>query len=237
MSCACYKAKFVAEFVMDKKMTIRHLESLSYFDLFREAELHGIDVPEKLNRRFLIAEILDAIENEAESKSVATEMAVNNSAVAMYGKLPESYNTTEISLVLQNPMWAFVFWNISNNDFDSIKAEDSYAFSIKICSFDSREAQNMIDFFDVKADDVLKEQYVLLPVTAEFISAELNVTTKNGERTLARSAVIERQMANDEFLQCISVPGKLPELSPIMKLSGTEKLLRKSYKIYRQLFS
>lgn len=221
---------------MDKKITIQHLESLSYFDLVLEAESHGIDVPEKLNRRFLISEILDAIENELKEVS-DSKMAEDNSAVVMYGKLPESYNTTEIRLVLQNPMWAFVFWNISDNDFGLIKANDAYAFSIKICSFDSREAQNMIDFFDVKADDVLKEQYVLLPVTAEFISAELNVSTKKGERTLARSDVIERQMANDEFLRGISMPGKLPEISPIMKLSGTEKLLRKSYKIYRQLFS
>ena len=54
---------------MDTMLVSRtYLESLSTADLISLADEYGIDIPENLNRRFIIGELLEAVEDAGEEK-------------------------------------------------------------------------------------------------------------------------------------------------------------------------
>ena len=92
-----------------------YLETLSSADLIKLADEHGIDIPDDLNRRFIIGELLDlSQEMMAENHS---EMLVVDNPGPEEGYLPISYNETEIDVVLRIPAWAYVWWDISEADF------------------------------------------------------------------------------------------------------------------------
>ena len=95
----------------DEFISREYLESLSFSDLSNLADKYGIDVPENLDRRFLIAEILEIVEefnDEREDMQVSSEVSETEEFV-----LPKNYNESQVSCVLRNPALLFVFWNIS----------------------------------------------------------------------------------------------------------------------------
>mgnify|MGYP003307714898 CR=1 FL=1 len=104
----------------DEFISREYLESLSFSDLSNLADKYGIDVPENLDRRFLIAEILEIVEefnDEREDMQVSSEVSETEEFV-----LPKNYNESQVSCVLRNPAWLFVFWNISENDAQKVKS-------------------------------------------------------------------------------------------------------------------
>ena len=103
----------------DEFISREYLESLSFSDLSNLADKFGIDVPENLDRRFLIAEILEIVEefnDEREDMQVSSEVSETEEFV-----LPKNYNESQVSCVLRNPAWLFVFWNISESDVQKVK--------------------------------------------------------------------------------------------------------------------
>jgi len=89
------------------------LESLSTGELIKMADSFGIDIPPGLERIFIIEELLeysDNNENKAED-----DLEINPSfseAVA----LPKQYNISFIEVMIRDPLWVFVFWEIKSHD-------------------------------------------------------------------------------------------------------------------------
>ena len=101
-----------------KNITLSHLATLSTADLLSLADEFGIDIPENLNRSFVIRELLETAE-ELQSESENEDISeVDGEAEVLEKKetLPETYNETEICAVLRNPAWVFVYWDISAAD-------------------------------------------------------------------------------------------------------------------------
>ena len=87
-----------------------YLESLSTADLISLADEYGIDIPENLNRRFIIGELLEAAEEWDEFEDDLEESDQLETA-----DLPQTYNETVISAVLRNPVWLFVYWDVKKD--------------------------------------------------------------------------------------------------------------------------
>lgn len=218
---------------MELKFSRSHLEALSFSDLLKIADTNGIDVPENLNRNFLIAEILDAAGDDV--ADAGGEMSAAESDDLLEKKLPEMYNTTEIEIILQNPVWAFVFWNVCDIDLQRFKKQDGCSFFLRVCSFDSDTSVKSLDSFEMKISVETKEQYVLLPYESEFVAVELYARSPQGENRLAASKIVHRPYSS--FLKLVSKTGEGYKLDEVMELSGADKILRKHYMSYRQLFS
>lgn len=218
---------------MELKFSRSHLEALSFSDLLKIADTNGIDVPENLNRNFLIAEILDAAGDDV--ADAGGEMSAAESDDLLEKKLPEMYNTTEIEIILQNPVWAFVFWNVCDIDLQRFKKQDGCSFFLRVCSFDSDTSVKSLDSFEMKISVETKEQYVLLPYESEFVAVELYARSPQGENRLAASKIVHRPYS--PFLKLVSKTGEGYKLDEVMELSGADKILRKHYMSYRQLFS
>jgi len=122
----------------NQKITRAYLETLSFSDLSALADEYGIDVPENLNRRFLIGELLEIALEDVKTE----EMKISSADDQNHNQsLTKNYNETQINVVLRNPAWAFVFWNISDADSDMLKKLPNYNLMLRICSLTSEEEQ------------------------------------------------------------------------------------------------
>ena len=209
------------------------LEKLPFSDLVKLADEYGVDVPEDLDRRFLIAELLELSE---ESKHLDEEMTVasefeEGASVVLSG----NFNETQVSCVLRNPAWLFVFWNLNDKDFARINDNPSCSLKLRICSFDDPKDNKPEEAFEVQTPSQSQEQYVLLPKGKKYIKVELVCVNAGQSEVIAFSPFVSipqgSALVND--LQ----PGREEDFSPVIELSGIRELLTEQYKNHRHSFS
>ena len=224
---------------MEKTFLSRqYLESISTADLISLADDYGIDIPDNLNRRFIIGELLDvADEMENERKADSTVQIKQTSDDVPAETLPQSYNETQICAILRNPVWAFVFWDIKEADLKMLHSDSSVvSLFLHISFFDSAEMTKNVDSFDIQISMNDREQYVLIPGGKRFFTIELAYSTHAGlASVLALTKCIEIPVGNEALASMR--PGMEMKMSPIMKLSGMETLLHDHYNNHRQSFS
>lgn len=217
-----------------EKINRSYLETLSFSDLSNLADEYGVDIPENFDRRLLIGELLELVEegnaSSGENMVIASEKTSDNSE-----DLPENYNETQISCVLRNPVWAFVFWNISENDLSKLKELPDYDLMIRVCILSSMDEMNPVETFEVNASDDTQEQYILLPSGKKFFRFELVYVAGNQGEVLAFSPVIKIPQGGEALNEF--VPGKENDYSKIIQLSGIEKVLMNQYTNHRHSFS
>lgn len=215
----------------EEKITRAYLETLSFSDLSNLADEYGVEVPENLNRNFLIAELLELAEDAsgtAENMIIASEEESGEIV-----DLPQNYNETQISCILRNPIWGFVFWNISDADSLQIKDEET-SLLLRICSFNSKDELKPVEVLEVQASTTSQEQYILLPTEKKYIRVELLLARYATQSVLAFSPLIEIPQGPkyvDEWQ-----PGKEFDFSQIMKLSNVDDILLNQYKKHRNSF-
>lgn len=209
------------------------LEKLPFSDLVRLADEYGVDVPEDLDRRFLIAELLELSE---ESNHFDEEMVISSedgeiNTVVLSG----NFNETQVSCVLRNPAWLFVFWNISDADAAAVKETPGASLKLRICSYNDVKDAKPDEAFEVQTSSQSQEQYILLPKGKKNIKVELIYATPGANEVLAYSPMIAipqgSSLVND--LQ----PGREMDFPPIIELSGMREILTEQYKNHRHSFS
>ena len=126
-------------------VTRTHLESLTTGDLIRVADNWGIDIPPDLDRIFIIEELLEAASQEDAEQADTFAAAPDEAAVPGGTKgpdadetalLPKQYNISFIEVMIRDPLWAFVFWEIKAADKELFeKAQDFDGFYLKVSSW------------------------------------------------------------------------------------------------------
>ena len=217
----------------DETITRTYLETLSFSDLVELADDYGVDVPEDLDRRFLIAELLELAE---ESENSVEEMVISsNNAIGEKQALSGNYNETQVSCVLRNPAWLFVFWNINNIDAERIRNVEGSFLKLRICILNNLEDPVPKEAFEIQSSTTSQEQYVLIRKGTEFIKVELILVTDTISEVLAFSPVMTIPQGSS-FLNDLQF-GRDTNFSPIMELSGINEILTEHYKNHRHSFS
>jgi len=218
----------------DEKINRGYLETLSFSDLVKLADEYGVDVPEDLDRRFLISELLELAEESHRNEDLNVVSNPDDS-LCMNTHLPKGYNETQVSCILRNPVWAFVFWDISENDLLMLKNLPDYSLALRMCILGSEKDLNPLEVFEIAIPKNVNEQYVLIPAGKEFIRVELIYTSGSGREVLAFSSVVTIPKGS-EAVENIH-PGIENDFPQIIKLSGIEKILTEHYKNYCHSFS
>lgn len=223
----------------NKVLTRAYLDTLSNADLISLADDYGIDIPENLNRRFIIAELIEISLEFAEDD--ISEMTEKQEDVEEDYDLPKSFNETQIDVVLRNPAWVYVFWDISENDFQ--KATESARFKnfvLRVSFFEDEDDTKPVKTFDITVGNDVRDQYILLDNGHDSCKKILRIDlialyTGKDDDILSVSGKI----VLPEFSEVLDKahPGTEIEISPILELSGLKKLLKNHYKKYRQSFS
>lgn len=211
-------------------VTRSYLEKLSTAELISLADEYGIDMPEDLNRRFIIGELLEAAEDYSQEKKESLQTDVD---VPEAGTLPETYNETVISAVMQNPAWCYVYWDFKSSEKEKIVHTPSFLnFILKVC-FLSEDDGSVKETFDINISSTEKEQYVLIPSSETKARIDLCAVFRNAEpMCLARSGTVTIPKSCTEL--CLSAMDDVPE---IIRLSGFSDLIRTHYMNHRQSFS
>lgn len=217
---------------MEKKLVVdrSYLESLSFADLVSLANEYGIDVPEDLDRPFLIAELLDVITefNSDKNESMDVTASIDYESI-----LPTNYNETQIAAIMQSPAWAFVFWNVSETDSQKLRKQ-GLSLSLRVCVYDNPVDIKPVNAFEIQTLSKDQEQYVLLPAGAKYVRIELVYVDSSSGNVLATSNLIEIPKGCDDLNEL--VPGKSTKSTEIFELSGFSELLLQQYKNHRQAF-
>ncbi len=221
---------------MEKMIVDRgHIESLSFSDLVTLADEYGIDVPDDLDRQFLIAEIIDVLQ---EAGNGAEDMMVSVPAAESEIKLPKNYNETQISAVLENPAWVFVFWNLSDADRLMLKKR-LCSLSLRICSYETRSqvenGEKPVSAYEIQNLSSSQEQHVLLNTECRYVTIELVYENASTGSVLACTPVVEIP-EGAEYLNNVH-PGQEPDVSEIVRLSGINDILTEQYENHRQSFA
>ena len=90
------------------------LESLSTSELIVMAEDMGIDIPPGLERIFIIEELLLESINIGGQKT-EDNLEINPSYAETVA-LPKQYNISYIEVMIRDPLWLYVFWEIKTHD-------------------------------------------------------------------------------------------------------------------------
>ncbi len=217
----------------EEKITRAYLETLSFSDLKKLADEFGVDVPEDLDRRFLLSEILEIAEEARQDKDAPMIISFDND-VNQSTNLPEGYNETQISCVLRNPIWVFVFWDISDTDMNMLKTLPDYSLGLRVCILSSETDLTPQEVLDIELPNGVNEQYVLIPSGKSFLRIELVYSSGSTREVLAISPVISIPKSS-VYIENYQ-PGVQNDFPEVMKLSGIEKVLSDQYTNYRHSF-
>ena len=225
----------------NSNLSLAHLETLSSADLISLADSYGIDIPENLNRRFIIGELLEVFEEQNQHVTQPEIKIVNSEEEEIIfseeGELPKSFNETKISVILRNPAWAFVFWDISEAALNQISNSSKFKkLVLRVLYFENEGDTNPVKYFDMDIPLTDREQYILLDGAQKFFRVDLvafftdgstdNLTISEKKRILKTPTIFQKSFPGIEF-----------ELPKILELSGLKKILKAHYEKYRESFS
>ena len=220
----------------NSNLTLSHLETLSSTDLISLADDYGIDIPDNLNRRFIIAELLEVAEELNSDSHANHAMNEDGGLPDSSSELPTSFNETEISVILRNPVWAFVFWDISAEALKKISESTRFKeLVLRISYFENQEDLNPVSYYDVSISVDDREQNILLEAGKKFFRVDLVAFLSDG--TTDNLCVSEKiRIPETPRIFSKAFPGQELELPKILELSGLKNLLKSHYEKYRQSF-
>jgi hypothetical protein len=117
----------------DYHISRSYLESLTTGELTALAESRGIDIPPELERGFIIGEILDAFFEVFLDDFPNNDFPPEKAAAAPERKgfsgpvpLPDRYNITYIEIIVRDPLWVYVFWEIKDSDREALENDAAF---------------------------------------------------------------------------------------------------------------
>ncbi len=214
-------------------ISLSYLETLSTADLIELADEYDLDIPEQLNRRFIISELLEIADELNEQTT--DDFEGNEESIETTRELPFSYNETTIDVVLRNPAWAYVYWDISASDLqENINIKNFSKLLLKIHFWDSETFDTIVDVCEITISVDDRAQYIFLPSGKKYFSIDLIAEFSNVE---PKKLTTSRKVTIPSGAPVISLETLEKPVSPILQLSGMQELLKTHYQNHRQSFS
>ena len=96
--------------------TMSYLESLSTGELAELADRNGLDIPPGLERVFIIGELLELDRydrrNSENGEADYAGLSMPPGEFIMPTALPDQYGMSHIEVLIRDPLWVFVFWEV-----------------------------------------------------------------------------------------------------------------------------
>lgn len=213
------------------KITKSLLTPLSSGDLIDLAKQQDLFVPPNFSRQTLINELLE-LDISIEDLPYKT---IKMLGVQDYGELQSSYGQTEVHLLLCDPIWCFVFWDIGEIEIEKIMNESSTIhFFLRLMSFKTEEDINPYTYQDIEVKQEMRSLYIHVPSKSEFTQVSLMYKTKTSPETevLAKSNLVyfPRKNIRSRLSQAKS------QVDEVLNLSGLQHLRLWHYNSFKVLF-
>lgn len=205
--------------------------------LYALADKMGLDLPQGLDRVFVIEELMDAVAEDSQDSRISGSLAgvsLKFEAAKFSGpeldegeggtqpqtRLEQRYNQTAIKVIVRDPSWAFAFWDISEADRDKLRSDDNGISLFLRVSELQTASDGHREFFDITVSPDDLQWYINFPNPEAGYRVDLCAREGAHPRLLARSAEI-------------SLPRELlprarkdfdPDTAELLRLSGSGRL-------------
>lgn len=107
-------------------LTRVYFESLSNAELVKIADDLGADISNESNRDSIITELIETVSQDDNEAVVFPEPESRDPVTAEAVPLPRRYNIAFIDVLIRDPFWAFVFWEIKASDEEQFEKEPDF---------------------------------------------------------------------------------------------------------------
>jgi len=215
------------------EFNVPYLESLSTGELIELAGKYDLDIPPGLDRIFIIEELLYL--DEGNDHTGGEEVEVETAAAGTFevlAALPKQYNISYIDVIIRDPLWAFVFWEIKVYDrelYENTAGFESYCLRVIPLGKDDGQP-NRAAAFTIAVGPNDHAWYVGFPPDSGcYFIIELCVLTRGNSTVLAvsRSFKLPRLIKPEDVQAACR--------NPLAKLSGVDRfsLVRSEDRILR----
>lgn len=217
-----------------ENLSREYLETLSSAELIRLADEYGVDIPDDLDRQFIIGDLLEFADELASDERYRESVVLSDTGQVMnVNVLPDSYNENRVNVTLRNPASIFVWWDLSEYSLKQLN-DASGNLRLSVNFFESRDDLKPCDSFEIKISDKERSRYVIIPSDKRFVRVDLMCEIGGREEMLAFSQKISLPVFSD-FMTLH--PGEKLKIPRAMELSGALDLLHEHYNEYRNSFA
>ncbi|MHB9294927.1 hypothetical protein PilKf_00659 [Pillotina sp. SPG140] len=187
-----------------------YLETLTTPELRVLANQYDIDVPPETERIFIIQELL---ENTREVNSDFNDILEHEELSYIEGTalLPQQYNITAIEVMIRDPLWIFVLWEVGAHDRENYEHLANFAgYCLKITALYNEENKTTTEPFYIPINNYQGSRYINIPSMHTF---HIDVCARYEEKdiSLISSRSLEMPVMFD--------PTRI-KWNPFLKLSG-----------------
>jgi len=211
--------------ILNVSFSRSRLEGLSTGELVKLAESIDIDIPPGLERIFIIEELLENFNsNEPEDRE---EIGINPSYSESV-PLPKQYNISFVEVIIRDPLWVYVFWEIKGHDREAHEnAHDFNGYVLRVIPLNKGETIPKS-----------KDNSYMVTISTEDSSRYLGFTEQSSQAEKSSQdenryiVMIGAVRGNTEHQIAISTPFCLPRLvenndafpdeNPLLRLSGIQ---------------
>lgn len=199
------------------KLNRQYLESLTTHELLALADSVVLDVPPGLDRIFIIEELI-AVGQEpplgddlTDDEIAKTDLIKDDSEAVL---LPTQYNITFMNVMIRDPLWVFVFWEVKLHDKETLeKNPDFEGYYLKVTPMPSSSEEGV---FTVTVGTTDNAWYLNFPPEQGIFQVALCARCGQEEIIL---------IVSDTFtLPNLYDPAHIPNNNPLIQLSGAETI-------------
>jgi len=196
-----------------EKDSYNKFASLSTDELIKLADSYGIDIPQDLERIFIIEELIEYFNSEQlKTGEQEPKEDINiNPSYSETAALPKQYNISYIDVIIRDPLWIYAFWEVKEQDKEIHEKADGfkgYCLRVIPLNEDNTASQTKDDSFTIPIDANEDARYIGFAGFADFADfADHSSLTSN--RYLIKLAAIRGEA---EIQIAISQPFCLPRL-------------------------
>jgi hypothetical protein len=191
----------------EPRLSRAYLETLATDDLAAIADEYALDLPADLNRIFVVEAILDAVDDQPADEG-QDGLRIEEDAPPTNG-LPVCYHETFVSVLLRDPLWAYVFWEIKPQDRSREASPDFGGYRLRVVAGAAADPNP----FTVPVGPADTAWYLCLPSGAGWYRVELCVHTGRSAEVLAVSAPFRVPRGKPALAPDAALP-------PVLDLSG-----------------
>lgn len=214
-------------------MKAERLNELSTDALYALAEKMGLDLPQGLERVFVLEALLEAFEEDHEDRRPSSDAASHVEEKKYSGSeldeidasidaapcIERLYNETLIRLIPRDAEWAFVFWDVRDEEMDAIRALEGYSgLFLRVIKESGRDGKSPASFdVPVGEDDI--QWYLQLPEQDAWYRVDLCARIGSKSRAIAHSNPVRspRALLSEAFEELDGVTAELVTLSGLDK--------------------
>ena len=199
--------------------SLSHLESLSTTELIGLADKHDIDIPPDLDRAFIIEELLD-LNQDSKIKETEESDDLQNQNFHEIAALPKHYNFSFVDVLIRDPLWVFVFWEINKYSRNLHEMDSDFeGYCLRIIPNKDNTKQENNDLFVISISEDDNARYIGLPRERES-SYKIELCVRKSENysvlAVSRPFTLPRLLTVNMY----GAAGQAANLNPLIKLSG-----------------